>query len=258
MINISNISLSTSCTSVLSKGLTYSPVNTANEFQTKVDLFKFHRNLQLKVWYHTSTAEARTYEEKKTIFKPKSTFIPCVSNPTLNSFYKKVSYEMDNIFASKKKKHFNLSKDEINALDWLSTNDNLIIKRADKGGAVVVWGRDDYIKEALRQLQNCEYYQPLKFDPAEKIKTELMEILTFAKTEEWITQNEFEFLWSKEPRIPTFYMLPKIHKNLENPPGRPIISGNESITEPASKFVDYFIKPIVKDLPSYIQDTTQV
>lgn len=53
-------------------------------------------------------------------------------------------------------------------------------------------------------------------------------------------------------------MLPKIHKNLENPPGRPIISGNESITEPASKFVDSFIKPIVCKLPSFIQDTTQV
>jgi len=30
-------------------------------------------------------------------------------------------------------------------------------------------------------------------------------------------------------------MLPK---NLENPPGSSIINGNESITEPASKFVD--------------------
>lgn len=55
-----------------------------------------------------------------------------------------------------------------------------------------------------------------------------------------------------------FYMLPKVHKDLENPPGRPIISGNDSITEPASKYVDYFIKLFVTDLPSYIQDTTQV
>lgn len=44
----------------------------------------------------------------------------------------------------------------------------------------------------------------------------------------------------------------------ENPPGRPIISGNESITEPASQFVDFFIKPIVSELPSFIQDTTHV
>ncbi len=53
-------------------------------------------------------------------------------------------------------------------------------------------------------------------------------------------------------------MLPKVHKNLENPPGRPIISGNDSITEPCSKYVDYYIKPFVAKLPSYIQDSTQV
>lgn len=44
----------------------------------------------------------------------------------------------------------------------------------------------------------------------------------------------------------------------ENPPGRPIISGNESITEPASQFVDFFIKPFISELPSFIQDTTHV
>ncbi len=53
-------------------------------------------------------------------------------------------------------------------------------------------------------------------------------------------------------------MLPKMHKTLETPPGRPIISGNGSITEPASIFVDYFIKLMVSELPSYIQDTTHV
>ena len=53
-------------------------------------------------------------------------------------------------------------------------------------------------------------------------------------------------------------MLPKIHKNLTNPPGRPIISGIDSISEPASQYIDHFIKPFVFTLPSYIQDTTHV
>lgn len=53
-------------------------------------------------------------------------------------------------------------------------------------------------------------------------------------------------------------MLPKVHKHLENPPARPIMSGNESITEPASQFVDFYIKPFVENLPSFIQDSTYV
>lgn len=122
----------------------------------------------------------------------------------------------------------------------------------------MVWRRHQYIEEALRQLQNCEYYQRLQSNPIEGIKNELTDILSHAKEEGWISKNECEFLFCKNPRNPTFYMLPKIHKNLESPPGRPIISGNESITEPASKFVDSFIKPFVGKLPSFIQDTTHV
>ena len=39
------------------------------------------------------------------------------------------------------------------------------------------------------------------------------------------------------------------------PPGRPIISGCGSITEKISLFVDHHAKDLVKELPSYIQDT---
>ncbi len=53
-------------------------------------------------------------------------------------------------------------------------------------------------------------------------------------------------------------MLPKIHKSLVSPPGRPIISSNGSLTEPASQFIDLHIKPLAQQLPSYIQDTTYV
>lgn len=51
-------------------------------------------------------------------------------------------------------------------------------------------------------------------------------------------------------------MLPKVHKDPHNPPGRPIISNNDTISEPASKYVDFYIKPFVSKLPSFLQDTT--
>ena len=53
-------------------------------------------------------------------------------------------------------------------------------------------------------------------------------------------------------------MLPKIHKNLSNPSGRPIISGNGSILGPISKFTEHHVKSFVPNIPSYIHDTTQV
>lgn len=53
-------------------------------------------------------------------------------------------------------------------------------------------------------------------------------------------------------------MLPKAHKNLESPLRRPIISSNGSFTEPASQFVEFHIRFLAHQLPSYIQDTLSV
>jgi hypothetical protein len=37
----------------------------------------------------------------------------------------------------------------------------IVIKPADKGGAVVVWRRDLYLAEAERQLSNPSFYRPI-------------------------------------------------------------------------------------------------
>lgn len=60
VINISGIPLTSSQMSVLAKGSTFAPTNKTKEFQTKVDLFKFHRHLQLKLWYHCNPSQAAT------------------------------------------------------------------------------------------------------------------------------------------------------------------------------------------------------
>lgn len=123
---------------------------------------------------------------------------------------------------------------------------------------VVIWGKDMYIKEAFRQLNNTEFYQPLTFNPIESLKEELKQLLHVAKDNEWISKSELDFLWNENPRVASFYMLPKIHKCVDNPPGRPIISGNDSLTESVSKYIDYFIKPCLSSLPAFVQDTTDV
>ena len=44
---------------------------------------------------------------------------------------------------------------------------DIIITRADKGGAVVILGIKDYIDEANRQLNDTNNYEQLDFDPTE-------------------------------------------------------------------------------------------
>ena len=56
-------------------------------------------------------------------------------------------------------------------------------------------------------------------------------------------------------RTPIFYMLPKIHKNKQNPPGRPIVSSINGPTEKLSQLVDLVVQPYAQQGKSYIKDT---
>lgn len=58
--------------------------------------------------------------------------------------------------------HSNLTKAEITALESLRANKRIIIKRADKGNAIVVMDRFQYLWEVNRQLADREYYRPIK------------------------------------------------------------------------------------------------
>ncbi|XP_054853294.1 uncharacterized protein LOC129341953 [Eublepharis macularius] len=54
---------------------------------------------------------------------------------------------------------------------------------------------------------------------------------------------------------PVFYVLPKVHKGLFPPPGRPIVSGCSSILEPLGIYLDTFLQAAISNTPSYIKDT---
>ena len=55
------------------------------------------------------------------------------------------------------------------------------------------------------------------------------------------------------PRTPQFYISPKIHK--EGNLGFPVVSSINFHTANISKYVDYHLQPIVKQIPSYVNDT---
>ena len=55
------------------------------------------------------------------------------------------------------------------------------------------------------------------------------------------------------PRTPQFYISPKIHK--EGNPGRPVVSPINCHTANISKYVNYHLQPIMKQIPSYVKDT---
>ncbi|CAJ0968092.1 unnamed protein product [Ranitomeya imitator] len=174
--------------------------------------------------------------------------------PVVQIFFETVSRDIANLKINNKGLG-NLTREEARCLKHLKKQDSFVIKEADKGGNIVLWPKDLYVVEAKRQLLNTSHYQVLPSDPTDVYKKHLDGLIRTALGLGIINKRERDFLTIETPRIPTFYMLPKVHKSLDNPPGRPIISGIGGLFERPCVYLDYFLQPLVFSLGSYIRDS---
>jgi hypothetical protein len=150
----------------------------------------------------------------------------------------------------------NLTQGEVRAMQALSQNHKVVIKPADKGQAMCVLNREDYLKEGYRQLSDSEAYQKVEGDLTNKHMKEVQVLVEEAYQNGEIHETVKEYLTDSVCKTPNLYLLPKIHKGKKPPPGRPVVSGNNGPTEKISQFVDHFLNPSVKDIKSYVKDTT--
>ena len=115
---------------------------------------------------------------------------------------------------------------------------DIIIKPADKGKAVVVLDTEDYKKECYRQINDPKFYKQIKKDNTHEIEERIRRRLKQMIIDDEIDQQAYNYLLPRRSRPARFYILPKIHKNKQNPPGRPIVSANSHPTDNISQFVD--------------------
>ncbi len=131
----------------------------------------------------------------------------------------------------------NLTRDERRALCELRHNNDIVIKPADKGSAVVIMNRADYIKEAHNQLSDTQYYHKLDCNPTHNHNHRI-----HAALDEMLSHKE----------------LPKIHKGITPTPGWTIISANDCPTERISQLVDHFLQDTLLFIKSYLKDTSDM
>lgn len=60
-----------------------------------------------------------------------------------------------------------------------------------------------------------------------------------------LIKNKLGYLRVDNFNIPTFYVIPKIHKDQVDPPGRPIVSAIRGTLEWVSKDIDFLVKDLV-------------
>ena len=144
---------------VLDKGLGSSPTPLfINEAGLQRDFDDFARKMRCK-WFFTN--ESQYIPSEVSTCELKSTWNPPKGSPALELFLSKVREDIFSVLPGYHKK-FNLNREEYLTMRSLQNDRSVIIKPADKGSAVVVWDRQDYLKEAERQLSDSSIYKEVK------------------------------------------------------------------------------------------------
>ena len=90
----------------------------------------------------------------------------------------------------------------------------------------MIWGRNDYLKEAEKQLSDRRTYLETKVIEKDLVNlveqsNKMFENLQRKSVIQEREKNYFKFNFKKATNLGKLYLLPKIHKGLSNVPGRP-------------------------------------
>ena len=143
-------------------------------------------------------------------FTPKSTLNPRNKDAAIKVYISSLEEKLMKIEIPKDK-YNNLTSKERQALYDLKNDKNIVIKAADKGSAVVVWDREDYIKEAEKQLEDSDVYEEVPDDPEPLIST-IHRTIEKNRKIGGLKKETIKYFEVKHPKLARFYLLPKIRK----------------------------------------------
>ena len=267
IFNLSKKTLSRYQINILSRGLKFTPTPKRDNIHLKSDIQSYTRKLRLLEFFHNTSKNT----EKENLFKIKSSFTPPRNRDKdldhqidiLNNL------DLENIEHNSKT---NLSNKEQQELSKLINDEEIIIKRADKGGAVVILSKSHYQQMILEHLNDKSTYQKLDKNMDDSVIKNRSKLLK--KYDQCFTKDEKKYLNEKYYETSNFYGLPKIHKSEliekaiklqkntyieqtepEDLKIRPIVGGPKCPTKNLSSFIDTILKPFLKHIKSYIRDS---
>ena len=218
VVNLSNVKLSDTEVSVLSRGLNFSTPS-----------------------QHLDCLDVRTSFE--CFYRQFYNNVPncCISR--LKQRLKGLCYNY--IYGYRPNQFYNLSKEEFQSLQDLKKRKDIVFCKPDKGQGVVVLNRQDYANKLLNILNDKDKFKLLKEDPTERRESSLQRYLRYLKNLGAITEdtlNKVRPCGSSPSRI---YGLPKLHKS--DIPLRSIVSGIGSYTHKLAKYLSDILKPLANN-----------
>lgn len=256
----SSVQLSEAHLQLLSKGLSFIPTSARFPDIRKSlagHLQQYHRRLKLATHFKSSSSRTVSPFHLGSTWEPRDHSLPTELVQLIRKDRKdladlKILPEIPN-----------LTLQEQGILEELRQLKTIVIKPADKGSAIVIMDRKDYVQEARRQLENQTYYQPLHKPIYPDTAIRIQQLLNQLSSTKHITPSQLLYLKGQSPPRPRyFYLLPKIHKTPDTwtipdriPPGRPIVSDCGSESYGSAELINHFLNPLSNRHASYVKDT---
>ena len=237
VVNLSKHKLTVEELHLLSKGMNFCPTPLdLDPGDQRSDLDRFHRSLRLIAKFENSPTEISdlltteqqnhsSYAFESPKFKKKSSYNP-PGPPALEAMILTNKIALHKRPEQKLPKLTNISRGERLAIKNLTNNPHIIIKPADKGSAVVVMNREDYISEGYRQLSDTNFYRKVDTDLTAHHMQRVQRYINHMYANGEISVQVSAYLTERECKTAKLYLLPKIHKGKIPPQGRPIVSAN--------------------------------
>ena len=250
----------------MKKGLKFPPTPKSNTSELKTDIKEFCRKLRLSERFYKPDDDHEHQEiplvrNKKVWQPPKSE--DKLLEQTIQTLHEFPLEHSKNVKS-------NLTNRERNAMESLKSDKSLIIKEADKGGAVVCIDSDYYRDKLLDMLSEEEFYEQTERDAdnyTRKLIRELVDLYGGG-----LHCEEQDYLTNFDHITSNFYGLTKVHKsNLisaaiaqqnseyivihrpEDLKFGPIVGGPNSSTQRLSHFLDILLKPLCREVSKFCE-----
>ncbi|NQY54726.1 MAG: hypothetical protein HRT42_14280, partial [Campylobacteraceae bacterium] len=171
--------------------------------------------------------------------------------------------------------HSNITIEERDAIYTLGKNENIIIKKADKGGGIIIMDKSYYIRKVTDCLDNINVYKKLGKNIDRKIMHRIKNLTQKYRSCFDKNGKEIKYISNFDFKTANFYGLPKIHKSQIikqemkkcsknyikidkdfDLQFRFITGGPMSPTSKLSELLDILLKPYYCIITSYIKDYT--
>ena len=181
-----------------------------------------------------------------------------IKNNELDEFKRKLkSLALTSLksYNRKKKKLENITEEEHSALLQLTSLEDIIIMKADKGNVIVLVNKNDYIRKMESMLDDTSKFQPISFTKLNGDLRHLLdkedEVKLFLKTlqeKDIISDQDFAKIIPVGSSPGILYGLCKVHKDVPSgdtcPPFRPILSAIGTVSYNLAKYLVPILEPI--------------